>query len=132
MKNTDLGIFITRVAIGFPMLIYGISKLYNGIDFIKDLLIARGLPPFLGYGVFLGEVVAPLLIIIGFRARIAALVFALNCLTAVCLAQTAYIFSMNQYGGWALELLAIYMLVGIGLAFTGAGRISLSVKSIWD
>ncbi len=132
MKNTDLGIFITRIAIGFPMLVYGISKVYNGIDFIRDLLIARGLPPFLGYGVFLGEIAAPLLIIVGFRTRAAAMVFAFNCLTAICLAQTDYIFRMNEYGGWALELLSIYILVGIGLVFTGAGRMSLSTKSVWD
>ncbi len=132
MKNTDLGIFIIRIAIGFPMLVYGISKVYNGIGFIKDLLISWGLPPLLGYAVFLGEVAAPLLIIIGLRARAAAVVFAFNCLAAICLAQSAYIFRMNEYGGWALELLAIYMLTGIGLVLTGAGRMSLSAKNVWD
>ncbi|AXE17897.1 DoxX family protein [Runella rosea] len=131
-KNSDLGMFISRIAIGFPMLVYGISKLFYGIDFIKNLLIEKGLPSFFAYGVFLGEVVAPILIIVGFRTRLAGLFFAINCLTAICLAQTSNILKLNEYGGWALELLAIYMLVGISFLFTGAGKLSISTQNQWD
>jgi putative oxidoreductase len=131
-KNIDVGIFVMRVAIGFPMLVYGISKLFYGIDFIKDLLIEKGLPSVFAYGVFLGEVVAPLLIIIGFRTRLASFVFAANCLTAICLAQMSNVFKLNDYGGWALELLAIYLLIGTGFLFTGGGKIAVSNNKQWD
>lgn len=131
-KNSDLGMFISRVAIGFPMLVYGISKVFYGIDFIENLLTEKGLPSFLAYGVFVGEVVAPILIIVGFRARLAGLIFAINCFTAICLAQTSNILKLNEYGGWALELLAIYMLVGISFLFTGAGKLSISTQNQWD
>ncbi len=131
-KNIDLGIFVARIAIGFPMLVYGVSKLFNGIDFIKDLLMAKGFPSFIAYGVFLGEVVAPILIIIGFRTRLAGLVYAVNCLTAICLTQMSNVFKLNEYGGWALELLAIYMLIATGILFTGGGKIAVSVNNQWD
>lgn len=131
-KRTDLGILIVRLAIGSPMLVYGISKLFNGIDFISQMLAERGLPAFLAYGVYLGEVVAPVCIIIGFRTRLAALVFAINCCTAIALAQTSDLFRLNEYGGWAPELLAIYMLVAAGLLFTGSGKLSVSVNNKWD
>ncbi|MCR6637969.1 MAG: DoxX family protein [Sporocytophaga sp.] len=131
-KNIDLGIFVTRIAIGFPMLVYGISKLFYGIDFIKDMLIEKGLPSFIAYGVFLGEVVAPILIIIGFRTRLAGFVFAVNCLTAICLTQMSNAFKLNDYGGWALELLAIYMLIATGILFTGGGKIAVSTNNQWD
>lgn len=131
-KNNDLGILLSRIAIGFPMLVYGISKIFSGIDFIKTLLLENGLPPILGYGVYVGEVFAPLLIIIGFRTRIAGLIFATNCLCAILLAQNDNIFKLNSYGGWALELLAIFMLVALSLMVSGAGKYSLSSKNKWD
>jgi len=131
-KKIHLGVLIVRVAIGLPMLIYGISKVIYGIDFISQLLADKGLPPVLSYGVYIGEVVAPLMLILGYRTRIAAVLFAINCLTALLLTQTSSILKLNDYGGWAVELLAIYMLVALGLAFTGSGRFSLSTVSRWD
>lgn len=131
-KKTHVGVLIVRVAIGLPMLIYGISKIVNGIDFISQLLIEKGLPPILSYGVYVGEVIAPMMLILGYRTRLAAMVFAFNCLTALLLTQTSSILKLNDYGGWAVELLAIYMLVALGLVFTGSGRFSLSTLSRWD
>lgn len=131
-KNIDLGILISRIAVGFPMLVYGISKLVHGIGFIENMMTLHGLPPFLAYGVFAGEFIAPLMIIAGFRIRLAGLIFAVNCFTAIILAQTGSIFKLNEYGGWALELLAIYFLAGLSFFFTGAGKYAVSVKSKWD
>lgn len=131
-KNVDLSIFITRIAIGFPMLVYGVSKLFFGIDFIKNVLVEHGLPPGLGYGVYFGEVVAPVLLIVGFRTRLAALIFAINCLTAIVLVQSSNFFKMNASGGWASELLVIYLLVGVSFYFTGGGKFALSTENKWD
>lgn len=124
--------FISRIAVGFPMLFYGISKVQTGVGFIESLLVEKGLPAFLAYGVYAGEVVAPILIIVGFRTRLAGLVFAINCLTAIVLAQSTSIFKLNDSGGWALELLAIYLLMGISLLCTGAGKIAISSQHPWD
>lgn len=131
-KNNDLGIFITRIAIGFPMLVYGISKIIHGIGFIEQMMAQQGLPPFLAYGVFIGEIMAPVMIILGFRIRLAGLAFAANCFTAIILAQTGNIFKLNEFGGWALELLVIYMLCGLSFFFTGAGKYAVSTKTRWD
>lgn len=121
-KNINLGLLIIRVIIAFPMFIYGISKCVNGVEFIEQMLADKGLPSILAYGVYIGELIAPLLIIIGFKTRLASAVFAFNCLTAILLANTSAIFALNQYGGWQLELLAIYMFVSLGLVFTGPGK----------
>lgn len=56
------------------MLLHGIAKLTHGIDFIKSV---AGV---FAYGVYVGEVLAPIAILIGFRTRIAAAVYAVNCL----------------------------------------------------
>ncbi len=131
-KNFDLGILISRIAIGIPMLIYGISKLYFGIDFIKKLLAEKEMPTFIAYGVYIGEVVAPVLLIAGIRSRIAGLIFSFNCLTAILLVQSGNINKMNEFGGWALELLFIYMVVGLSFYFSGAGKYALSTNNRWD
>lgn len=131
-RNIDLGILITRIAVGFPMMVYGVSKLIHGVGFIENMMARYGLPPFLAYGVFLGEIIAPVMIILGFRIRLAGLVFAANCFTAVILAQTGSIFKLNEFGGWALELLAIYFLVSLNFFFTGAGKYAVSKNNKWD
>lgn len=131
-KNIDLGLLISRIAIGFPMSVYGVNKLIHGIGFIEDMMTMHGFPSFFAYGVFAGEIIAPIMLMLGFRTRLAGLIFANNCFTATVLAQTANIFKLNDFGGWALELLVIYMLVGISFFFAGAGKYAVSTANKWD
>ncbi|WP_417611905.1 DoxX family protein [Owenweeksia hongkongensis] len=131
-KNTDLGLLLIRFSIGFPMLFYGISKLIYGIDFIMQLVVNVGLPQLFGYGVYIGEILAPILLLIGFRTRIAGIVFSINCVTAILLAQTDSFLKLNASGGWALELLFIYSIVSLALTFTGGGKHSVSNSAKWD
>lgn len=131
-KNANTGLLISRIAIGFPMLFYGIGKVIHGIGFIQQVLVDKGFPAFFGYGVYVGEVIAPLLLILGWRTRLAAAVFVINCITAVLLVQSSLIFSLNENGGWAVELLMMYALVAAGLFFTGGGKYALSTTNPWD
>ena len=130
--NYDLGLLIIRLIIGIPLLMYGIGKLFYGIGFIQQLLESNGLPAFIGYGVYVGEIIAPILLIIGYKIRLASLVLAINCLVALVLTQTQYIFTLNENGGWAIELLAIYILIPIALFFTGGGKFAVSYGNKWD
>ena len=80
-KNTDLGLLILRIAVGGLMLQHGIAKL-NGVSNIKGMLSAAGLPAFSAYGVYITEIVAPVLILIGFRTRLASAVYVSGALFA--------------------------------------------------
>jgi len=131
-KKNDLGLLMIRFVIAVPMLLYGVGKLLHGVDFIKVMLANVGIPSFVAYGVYAGEIIAPLLIIVGFRTRIAGLIFAMNCFTIILLSQTKNILCLNEHGGWALELLGIYLVVSMALYFTGAGKFAVSKKSKWD
>ena len=131
-KNHDLGLLILRITISVLMLLHGIPKLSAGLEFIKSMLIEKGLPDFIAYGVLIGEILAPIAILIGFRARIAAAVYAFNCLVAILLVHSSEIFSMGEHGGWALELLGLYLFGALALFFTGAGNISISKNNKWD
>ena len=131
-RKVDTGLLLSRIAIGFPMLFYGIGKLIHGIGFIQQTLVDKGLPAFFGYGVYVGEVIAPILLLLGWRTRLAGAVFAINCVTAILLVQSSAIFSLNENGGWQIELLMLYALVAVSLFFTGAGKYAISTTHPWD
>lgn len=130
-KNKDLGFLIMRLSVGIMMLLHGIAKLIGGIEPIQGMVAAKGLPTFISYGVFVGEVIAPLLLIIGFRTRLAALAFVLNCIAIIWLGGHSVV-SLGQYGGWAAELPGLFLFGALALFFTGGGKYAVSSKDKWD
>ena len=101
-------------------------------SFIKSLLSGAGLPEFIAYSVFIGEIVAPILIIIGYKARLASLILTFNMLIAILMAHTADIFSLNQNGGWGIELQGLYLFGAVSIIFLGAGKYAVSSNSFLD
>lgn len=127
-NNQDLGKLILRLALGLFVLLHGVAKITGGIGFITQVVQGAGLPAFVAYGVYIGEVVAPVLLIIGFHARISAAVIALNMLFAIFLVHTAELFALGQSGGWALELQGMFLFGAIAAALLGPGRFSVNNK----
>src|SRR3972149_4361973 len=132
LKSNDLGIVIVRVTVGLLLLPHGISKLINGIDFLGELLPKVSLPPVMRYGVFIGEIIAPILLVIGYRTRIAALFVAFNMFMTVYLAHRELVFTIKSSGSWAIELNALFFFGALALFFTGGGKYCVSSKSTWD
>lgn len=120
--NEAIGKLILRLVLGGTVLMHGIAKLSGGIDFISGTVTSAGLPAVLAYGVYLGEVVAPILVIAGFYARTGAAVIAINMLFAIGLVHGAEFFTRNETGGWALELQAMFLLTAIAVALIGPGQ----------
>ena len=73
-STDDTGKLVLRAALAILLLFHGISKLIGGVGFITGMLAKAGLPPAVGYLVYIGEVVAPVLILLGIWTRAAALV----------------------------------------------------------
>ncbi|NVK52793.1 MAG: DoxX family protein [Flavobacteriaceae bacterium] len=130
-KNLNAGLLLIRISVGLLMLFHGIAKL-KGVDFIEGLLSEKGLPPFLAYGVYITEIVAPLLILIGYRTRLASIVYLIGILFAIFLVHASDIFTLNNHGGWAIELLGLYLFGSLALFFTGGGSYAISTKNNWD
>ena len=61
----DTGKLILRLTLGILILLHGIFKLRHGIDGIQGMVAGMGMPAFVAYGVFAGEVLGPLLLIVG-------------------------------------------------------------------
>jgi putative oxidoreductase len=121
----DQGKLLLRAVLAILLLFHGVSKLIGGVGFITGMLAKAGLPGALGYLVYIGEVVAPLLILVGLFTRPAALVVAINMVVALLLVHTGQFFSLNETGGWALELQGMYLAGALAVALLGAGRYSI-------
>jgi putative oxidoreductase len=132
LHNDDLGKLVLRLTVGGLMLFHGYGKL-KGVDMIGGMLEGHGLPSFFKYGVYLGELVAPLLLIIGYFTRPAAIVLMINMIVAVALAHPGDILSLNDHGIWKLELHAFYFFGAFAVLFLGAGKYSASRGAgTWD
>ena len=129
----DTARLLLRVTLGVLILLHGISKIKGGPGFILDTVEHAGLPEPFGYLVYVGEVLAPLLIIVGFWTRVAALVIAINMVFAVLLVHTGDLFKLNDAGGWALELQGLFLVVAIAVALLGAGRYAVGgIAGRWN
>jgi len=122
-RNIDLGLLILRVGFSAMLLTHGIPKF---MDFIGGNTSIVGDP--IGLGglitsilVLIGEFIAPVLILIGIKTRLAAIP------TIILMAVAAFVI----HGGEPFENKehALLYLVGfIAIALMGAGRISMDKK----
>lgn len=122
----NFGKLILRVMVGGLLLFHGISKLTHGVAWMAGPLHAYHLPFFIAYGVYIGEVIAPIFIILGILTRASGLVVAFDLLMAYILVSHVRMFAINPAGGWGLELDAFYFLSGIAVFLFGAGKFSLT------
>jgi putative oxidoreductase len=122
--NDDVGKLVLRLTVAGLMLFHGIAKIMHpgSLDFIGGMLAGYGLPSILAYGVYVGEVIAPLMVIVGYKARIGALLMAINMLFAIALAHTGDLLSLSEHGGWSVELQMFYLLTAVAVVFLGSGR----------
>jgi putative oxidoreductase len=124
--HDDIGKLLLRLTLGILMLLHGIAKLRHGVSGIEGMVASHGLPGFLAYGVFIGEVIAPLMVIAGWHARTGGLIIAFNMVVAIALAHSSQLFDIGKTGGWELELQGFYLLSAVVVSLIGPGRFSLN------
>ena len=128
-SNDDFGKLVLRATLAIFMLFHGVSKLINGIDPIMGMVAKAGLPSAFAFMVYIGEVIAPLMILFGIWARLGAVIVAINMIVAVALAHSTQIFTLGKTGGWALELQGFFFFTAVAVALLGAGSYSIGGRS---
>lgn len=124
--RSDQGRLVLRVAVAGLMLPHGLAKISGGVDWISGMLTQMGLPGVLAYGAYVGEIVAPLLVLAGVFTRPAALVMALHMLMAVLLARRGDILTISDMsGGLAIEVELLFLLGALAIVLLGSGRYAL-------
>jgi len=127
LHNHSLGLLIIRLMVGCLMLFHGVAKIMHpdSLNFISGMLSNVGLPPFFAYGVYFGEVIAPLMIIAGIFSRYGGLIVVANMGFVFFLVHTGDVFMLNEHGGWRLELQAFYLLGALAVVLMGSGRFAI-------
>ena len=125
--NDAMGKFILRMTVGLFMLFHGVAKIIHpgSLEFIGNSLSSMGLPSAIAYGVYVGEIIAPLMVILGFHCRIGGVIIVVNMIFAIMLVHSGDLFSLTKHGGWALELQGFYLFGGLAIALLGSGRFAI-------
>ena len=116
LHNPRAAMVLLRTTLALLMLFHGWAKIRHGIGGIELMIEARGAPGWLAYAVYLGEVVAPLLLLVGLWIVPAALVIAINMLVAFFLVHTKQVLMLQNSGGWSLELQAFFFVTALVVA----------------
>ena len=126
MKSEDIGRLVLRLAVAGLMLLHGIAKLRHGVGPIASSVGSHSLPHLLTYGVYIGELVAPLFVLVGIFTRPAAALIAVDMLFAVWLKHTGELGHLGSSGGYALELQVLYLAGAVAIALFGTGRYAVN------
>jgi putative oxidoreductase len=122
----DVGKLILRLSLGILVLLHGIAKIKNGVASIVTGVEGIGLPSWFAYGVYVGEVVAPIMVIIGLFARTGAFVIFVNMIFAIVLVHRNELFLLGKQGGWALELQGMFLFTALALILMSPGHYSVT------
>jgi len=126
-RSDDFAKLILRLTLGILMLFHGVAKLMHpeSLTFIQNSLANVGVPSLLAYGVYIGEIIAPLMIIFGLFARWGGLIIVLNMIVAIVLVHMGDFLALTQHGGWRLELQAFYLFCGLCVFLLGSGKFAV-------
>lgn len=118
-KNTPLGLLILRVGLSALMLTHGIPKLMNALEGNFDFPDPIGLGATVSLILtIIAEVLCPLLIIIGYKTRLATIPVIITMLVAL--------FVVHWSDPIGVKEKAILYLVGyLAVAFMGPGKLSV-------
>ena len=127
-STEDTGKLLLRVLVGGLLVLHGFHKLLTGPGEVAAILSAHGVPGVLAYGVYLGEVLGPVLMILGVYTRVGALLVLASMLVAVLATRGLNVWHLNAHGGWGIELEAFYGFGALCVALLGAGAYSAAGK----
>jgi putative oxidoreductase len=127
IRNNALGLLILRLTVGGLMLFHGLAKVMHpdSLNSISGALSSAGLPSFIAYGVYIGEVIAPLMIVFGVHSRIGGLIMVVNMVFVIFLVHANDMFILTEHGGWRLELQGFYLFGALAIVFLGSGRLAV-------
>jgi putative oxidoreductase len=122
-RNADAGLLLLRLILAVVLLFHGVFKFEHGIDWMRGPLSRVGLPLAAGYGAYVAELVAPVMLILGVWTRIAALFVVGDMVMALVTVMGPQILVAKQGGGaWGVEVEAMILVIALCLFLSGGGK----------
>lgn len=131
LDKPDLAKLLLRITLGGLLFFHGWHKVLAGTGAIQGMLEAQGVPGFIGYGVLIGEVVAPILLVLGILCRLSALSIFFTMIAAWLLVGTGKTFTLTPVGAWGIEDLVYYAMAALTVMLLGCGRYSVMSNPEW-
>jgi len=128
--DDQTGKFLLRVSLGLLLLPHGIAKLQGGVNDVQRMVVAAGLPEPLGYAVFVGELLAPLMLLVGYHVRWAGLLVVLNMLAAIAIVHSHELLAFSRQGTLVLELQYFFLMSAVVVMFVGPGRWAIHADGV--
>ncbi|WP_157956895.1 DoxX family membrane protein [Salinicola aestuarinus] len=127
LDKDDIGRLALRLGLGLTLLLHGLAKLTTPslLTAIAHTLETAGLPAFLAYATLIAEIGGSLMILLGWRARLGALLVAAEIAAAIALVPLSQVLSLRSNGGWTLELPAMLLAGAAVIVLLGSGRLAL-------
>lgn len=126
----DMGKLFARLTVAFFMLPHGITKLplFIGLSGAEGTLAKAGWPTSLAALAYIGEIAAPLMLLFGWKVRVACLLIIATMLGALCITVGFNLFGMDAFGGFKGEKAMMYICASVAIFFLGAGKYSVDKK----
>lgn len=126
LSSNDLGVTVSRIGLGIVLLAHSayLKLVIYSLPGTAQFFTSIGLPALLAYCVFAVETVAGIALIIGWRARLAAIAVVPVLLGATWAHWSYGWLFTNSGGGW--EYPAVLSIVAIAQAFLGDGAFAIS------
>jgi putative oxidoreductase len=121
--NSDVGLLIVRMALGGIIFFHGFHKITHGIADQVQILASNGIPGFFMYFVYVSEVLAPVLIVLGILTRISSLTIIVTMI--VVFYALPFPIGLDEHGAMNIESQLYFLLLPVALFFTGPGRYRL-------
>lgn len=121
--NSDVGVLIVRIALGGIIFFHGFHKITHGVADQFQLLSSHGIPGLFIYTVYISEVLAPVLIILGILTRISSLSIIVTMIVVFFV--LPFPIGLDEHGAMNIESQLYFLLLPIALFFTGPGRYRL-------
>jgi putative oxidoreductase len=118
--NSDIGLLIIRIALGGIIFFHGFHKLMHGIDDQFQILSSNGIPGQFIYFVYVSEVLAPVLIVLGILTRLSNLTIIVTMI--VVFYALPFPIGLDEHGAMNIESQLYFLLLSVALFFTGPGR----------
>lgn len=127
-EHEDIGKLIVRLMVSVLILFHGVGKLLSfssTVSWLGSTLASHGLPEFIAYGVFIGEVIGPLMVLLGVFSRLGGVCIIANMLFAIGLMHMGQLFSLTDSGIWTMQAQMFFLFSGVTVLFLGSGRFAL-------
>jgi len=121
--NADIGLLIVRIALGGIIFFHGFHKITHGIADQFQILANNGIPGVFIYFVYVSEVLAPVLIVLGIFTRLSSLSIFVTMI--VIFYALPFPIGMDEHGAMNIESQLYFLLLSVALFFTGPGRYTL-------